>query len=65
MKSITEICEFLILAMSTVTVLVLICGVMKQRLSLSKMKSVMLIKPVSCGRSKMSLVPMCFSHKKF
>ena len=29
MKSITEICEFLILAMSTVAVLVLICGVMK------------------------------------
>ena len=29
MKSITEIFEFLILAMSTVAVLVLICGVMK------------------------------------
>ena len=29
MKSITEICELLILAMSTVAVLVLICGVMK------------------------------------
>ena len=29
MKSITEICELLILAMSTVAVLVLICGVIK------------------------------------
>ncbi|GHU38900.1 membrane protein [Bacilli bacterium] len=29
MKSITEICELLILAMSTVAVLVLICGVVK------------------------------------